>query len=350
MNSRERILTAAKGGKADFLPVAPYMGNHGIHAAGMRIDKCYRDGKKLAEAQFKAWEIYQQDAVVVQSDNYYMAEAFGCKIAHHEDSTPTLEQPALATLSEAVKLKKPDPLKDGRMNVYLEGIETLRSLVGDEVAIRGCGTGPFVMAGHLLGTEKFIMELANAHYGISKDVEALHAILDITCETLIDFVTQQIRLGATVVQLADSLASIDMISPEMYEVYALPYEIKFYKAIKPLCEKHGCVSLLHICGDNTKVFHLFAETGADIIAIDHKSDLSDAKRIIGSRACLIGNIDPANTLLFGDTSEVEKAARLCIDKAADGGGFILGTGCEVAVHTPIDNIKAMIRLAREYIY
>jgi len=350
MTSRERILATARGGSADTLPVAPYMGNHGIQAAGMKIDECYTDARKLAAAQRRAWEIYRQDAVVVQSDNYYMAEAFGCKVAHHENSTPTLEKPAISSLSEVHKLRKPDALRDGRMPVYLEAIEILAQELGEEVAIRGCGTGPFVMAGHLLGTENFILELANAHYGISGDIQGLHALLDIACATLIDFVSHQVRLGATIVQLADSLASLDMISPEMYEAYALPYEKKFFEAIKPLCRAHACASLLHICGDNTKVFDLFAETGADIIAIDHKADLGEAKRIIGSRACLIGNVDPAATLLLGSTEDVEAAVRSCIGKAAAGGGYILGTGCEVAVETPGDNIKTMVRLAREHAY
>ncbi len=350
MTSRERIVHAARREPTDILPVAPYMGNFGTAAAGYHLKDCYTNGKKLAEAQTIAWELFGQDVLVVQSDNYYMAEAFGCTIAYHEDSTPTLENPVIETLADVTRLAPADPLKDGRMHVYLEAIAILKKRFKHEVAIRGCGTGPFVMAGHLMGTERFMFELAQAHYGMGGDEKAILAIMEIACETLISFAARQLELGATIVQCADSTASLDMISPEMYEKYVFPFEKRFFAAIKPLCVKYDAVSLLHICGNNAKVFHLYAQTGADIVAVDHKADLSFAKGVMGDRVCVIGNLDPTSVLLQGSQAEVEKAVRSCIEKAAPGGGYIIGSGCEVAVKTPHENIKTVIRIAREYSY
>ena len=88
MTSRERVLAAAIGKEPDILPVAPYMGNHGARVAGEKLRNYYTNPRKLAEAQLKAWEIYGQDVIVAQSDNYYMAEAFGCRVKYHENSTP----------------------------------------------------------------------------------------------------------------------------------------------------------------------------------------------------------------------------------------------------------------------
>jgi uroporphyrinogen decarboxylase len=127
-----------------------------------------------------------------------------------------------------------------------------------------------------------------------------------------------------------------------------PYEKRFFEEVNPLCRQHGALSLLHICGNNTKVFGRFAELGADIVAIDHKADLATAKRVIGGQACLIGNLDPSSVLLLGDVQEVERQSEACIAKAAEGGGFILGSGCEVAIDTPPDNVRAMIRTARAH--
>jgi len=350
MNSKERILAAATGKIPDVLPVAPYMANHCTVLVGETLKNAYTSGKRLADAQIKAWEIYGQDVVVAQSDNYYMAEAFGCRIIHHDREAPTLEKPVIKEMKDVAKLKKPDPLKDGRMQVYLEAIKRMYVKLGNEVAIRGCGTGPFVMAGHLMGNEALLLEMGNIFYGLSPYENAMLDLLEIACETLIDFVRYQIVAGATIVQCADSTASMDMISPQMYEKYILPCEQKFFMEIDPLCKKYGAVKLLHICGDNTKAFHLYPETGADIVAVDHKADLAVAKRVMGERVCLIGNLDPSGHLLLGSAQKVETAVRSCIEKAASGGRYILGSGCEVPVNTPPENIKTMIRLAREYIY
>lgn len=324
------------------------MGNHAARLAGVPLGEYYNKPSRLAHAQKRAWELYGQDVLVVQSDNYYMAEAFGCVTDHHADGLPTMKKTVIGEMRDIARLKRPDPRTDGRMPVFLEAMELLRQSVGSEVALRGCGTGPFVMAGHLMGPEKLMIELAKIEYGLGGDEQALEALFEITLQTLIDFVSLQLEAGADIVQCADSLASIDVVSPDMYDKYVWPFEKRFFDEVNPLCREHGALSLLHICGNNTKVFGRFAELGADIVAIDHKADLATAKQVIGGSACLIGNIDPSSVLLLGDVHEVERQCELCIAKGNEQGGFILGSGCEVAMDTPLENIRAMIRVARAH--
>ena len=116
----------------------------------------------MAEAQYRAWEIYGQDAVVAQSDNYYIAEGFGVKVEHYEDATPTFKAPAIEALAEVGRVRLPDPTRDGRMPVYLEAIQRLSEMTRGQVAVRAPGTGPFSLASHILGTERFLVELALA--------------------------------------------------------------------------------------------------------------------------------------------------------------------------------------------
>ena len=94
MTSLERLRCAARLQRPDVVPVAPYLGNHGARVAGVPLGQYCRSGKLMAEAQYAAWEIYRQDAVVPQSDNYYIAEGFGVEVEHYPDSTPTLRKPA----------------------------------------------------------------------------------------------------------------------------------------------------------------------------------------------------------------------------------------------------------------
>ena len=126
----------------------------------------------------------------------------------------------------------------------------------------------------------------------------------------------------------------------MYRIWVLPRHQQVFQAWK----EAGALTLLHICGNTTRILDALAQTGADIIAIDHAVDLRLAKQRIGNKVCLIGNIDPVSTMLQGSVSEVEAAARSCLDAAARGGGYILGTGCEVPQDTPLENLQALIRI------
>jgi uroporphyrinogen decarboxylase len=345
MTSLERILLAASLGKPDCIPVAPYLGNHGAHVAGVTIDQYCRCGEVMAQAQYRAWEIYGQDAVVAQSDNYYIAEGFGSQVEHHHDSTPTLKTPAVGELADIDRLSVPNPLTDGRMPVYLDAIGRLARRLGGRVAVRAPGTGPFSLASHLMGTQRFLMEVALADADGGDAEKRLRKLMTLTTEALVAFAKASLQAGANIVQAGDSLASIDMISPDMYRRWAWPYERQFFSELTPLAAKCGAATLLHICGNMTPVLDEMADTGANILELDSKVDLRVAKERVGHRVCLMGNLNPVTVLWRGSVADVERAAGDAI-AAAGAGGFILGSGCEVPIATPRENVLAMVRAAR----
>jgi uroporphyrinogen decarboxylase len=343
MTSLERIQHAARGGLVDRVPVAPYMGNHGARVADAPIGEYCRSGRIMAEAQYRAWQIYGQDAVVAQSDNYYIAEGFGVQVQHYHDATPTLVHPAVDSVAAIRKLRVPDPHRDGRMPVYLEAIRLLSKMTDGKVAVRAPGTGPFSLASHIMGTEQFLVELAMADRQPGGEAEkALKRLMELSTDALIAFSRACLECGAHLVQAGDSLASPDMISPATYRKWAWPAERRFFDALNPLAAQHGAVTLLHICGNTTPVLESMADTGAHILELDHKVDLKTAKARVGHRVCLMGNLDPVELLWRGTPEAVNHAARKAIEDAGDGGGFILGSGCEVPPGAAIENLKAMM--------
>lgn len=172
--------------------------------------------------------------------------------------------------------------------------------------------------------------------------------MDYTSDALILFLTEAIKAGADLVICGDSSASPDLISPAMYEKYVWAFEKKVFSAIQPLCREHNAYSILHICGNTTGILDRMAETGADILEIDHKVDLGEAADIVGDRACLMGNLDPTTVLLQGSPELVMQKSKECIEKTRGKSRFILGSGCEVPVKTPVENIKAMTQAAQEF--
>lgn len=351
MNSYERFRAALERRDPDCVPVAPYMGNFGAHIAGIPIDRYCQDGTLMARGQLQACDMLDQDVVVAQSDNYYISEAFGMTVRHHPDSTPTFATPAIEDLADYRTLSVPDPLSQGRMPVILEAVELLAREVKGTKVIRVPGSGPFTLASHIMGTEPFLIELATIDAEEDQEREAMmRALLDLCTDALTAFQRACIDAGADIIQVGDSLASLDMISPAMFRTWAWPYQKRAFDFVREYGRDRGCISILHVCGDNTIVLEDMADTGADIVEIDHKVDIGHAKRTIGDRVMLMGNLDPSSVLLQGDTRRVADASRRAIADAAAGGGFALGSGCEVSPISPIENIRTMIRIARETPY
>ncbi len=315
----------------------------GATVIGAPIGTYCSDPEVMARGQLALYEELGQDIIFVGCDNYYIAEGFGCVTELPADETPHLVKPPLERIGDVGDLEVPDPLTDGRMPVMLEATRLVRQAVGDDVAIRTPGTGPFALASYFIGTQEFLIEIGMAKAGMPEsEPEAIHRALDLAADALIAFGKASVDAGSDLLHCGDSLASCDVISPADYEEWAFPYQRKVLQAWKD----YGARTLLHICGDSSKVLDLYAQTGADIIEVDHKVDLALARSIVGDRACVIGNVDPVTVLLQGTPERVRAASEECLD-AGRGGGYVLGSGCVVPRITPLENVRAMVDAARD---
>ena len=84
-------------------------------------------------------------------------------------------------------------------------------------------------------------------------------------------------------------------------------------------------------------------------SIDDCESLVEAKEAIGDRVVLVGNVPPVNVMLLGSIDDVIESVRQCILAGADSPcGYMLNTGCQVPMGTPLENIHAFMYAARKY--
>jgi uroporphyrinogen decarboxylase len=348
LSSRERVLRAVRRQPVDCVPAMPYMYDLAAVVAGVSLLDYYTDPEAMVRAQLALHEQVGQDVIAIGSDNYYIAEGFGCRTTRSADELPALVQPAVDSLAAVFEVEAPDPHTQGRMPVMLEALRLARRAVGDQVALRSPGTGPFALASYLVGTQQWLLEVAQVEHDLpGAHPDALYHGLELATEALIRFGRACHDAGADILHCGDSLASCNVISPRTYRRFAFPYQQKVFQAWR----EYGITcSLLHICGDSTPVLDLYADTGADLVEIDHAVDLGEAKRRIGHRVALAGNVHTVTELLQGTPAEVRDSAQRCIDQAGPGGGFLLGSGCIVPRATPLANVQEMVRVAHSQPY
>jgi len=152
------------------------------------------------------------------------------------------------------------------------------------------------------------------------------------------------QTGCDMVSNGDSPAGPDLISPAMYERFALPYE----KRVADEAHRLGLPHALHICGNTTRILGAMVRTGTDCLELDYKTDTSAAHAVLKGKVTLIGNIDPSGVLRWGTVQKVEEETRAVCRTFADTPRFILNAGCAIPQGTPGENIRAMVRVAREF--
>ena len=348
------MLAAIAGEEYDKVPVGPFVGHRAAEETGISIRDYYTNGNSIAEAQQALRCKIGYDIMVSAADTYYISEAYGMETTHHEHALPTVKRPLFKRLKDSRRLTVPNPESDGRMPVYLAAVERMRSLAGENAAVRGTGTGPFSLSAYLFGEAEFLTQLIDIDQGncSSEDESSYHNLMEVTSDTTIAFLKAQIHRGVDIIYMGDSFASSDMISPDFYRRYVFQYHRKVISEITPLCQDYGAYTLLHICGDNRAIFPDFAATGVNMIEIDQKVPLSEARAIVGNNICLIGNLDPASDLLYGTQEHVYDTAMNAMNDMRNEksmcGRYILGSGCFVSQGTPDANLAAMVEAAKDF--
>src|SRR6185436_19705526 len=112
-----------------------------------------------------------------------------------------------------------------------------------------------------------------------------HALLDKIADTIVLYLNAQIEAGAQVIQLFDSWAG--ELSPDDYVEFALPYEQKILRSVN----RQAAPAIIYINGSGT-FLEKMATCGADVLSIDWRVSLEDARARVGPQLTLQGNLDP----------------------------------------------------------
>jgi MtaA/CmuA family methyltransferase len=339
MNSLGRVRAVITGRTPDRVPVCLHNFMMATREAGIAMETYRVDPEAIAQAHLRAWEKYGHDCLFIDTDTTMLAEAMGAKSECAPDEPGRIVAPAIHNLAEVDRLEVINPETDGRIPAILEGVRLLAKQVGNEVAIRGnADQMAFDLACMVRGIQDFLMDLAT-----EPDNPAIQQLLEVCYQSHLAVHRALVKAGAHFTSLGDSLAGPDVVSPRMFDQFARPYEQRLVRDLTA----DEIFTVIHICGDTTKILDSLAQYDFCGFELDYKTDLLAAKSTAGSGHVLFGNVDPSGVLAGGTSEEVRKKTRELISVWKPGGRFVLNAGCAIPPSTPSENVRAFIETARE---
>lgn len=328
-----RVLSALLGGRIDKVPVTSIAGCGGTVTVDMQKNTgiyfpgAHKNPEKMAELSISCHNLTGIENARVPFDFVVEPEALGCEIRWWDkpELVPSVRKHPYKTPQD---LRMPEKLLEaGRIPVVLEAITTIREKMGDFLPIASLALGPFSLAGELAGVEDFLRWTL-------KKPEHVKEFVDFATEVVIEYAKAQYRAGSNIVEIADAMASLDMISPSIFRQFAKP-------ALTKIARDIGGIRILHICGRTEPILLDIIETGFDGISVD--VDVARVKPLAKSTK-ILGNVSSKKTLIFGSPDDVKAEAK----KALEAGVDLLEPECGFSLITPIKNIKAMIEARNEF--
>ena len=338
MNGYQRITAALEGKMPDKRPVMLHQHVLAAKQSGISMKQYREDPLLAARCLIESVERYGLDAVLFDVDTALLASAIGVPTDYPVDTPARTHEPLLVNLADICYLEDVDISRSIRIQHALETVKILKNYFKNEIYVRGnCDQCPFSLATMVRTPVNFMMDLMLDE---ENAIKLLKYCTNIT--------RQMIRLmastGADMVSNGDSPAGPDMISPDMYRKFALPYEREIVN------EAHTCKKpyILHICGNADLILEDMACLGLDGVELDYKTSIVKIHDIMSDKCTLFGTIDPVGVIMFGSLSDVEHKTLELLKLYQGCPRLVVNAGCGIPSEAPHENVKRLVDTVHEW--
>lgn len=169
--------------------------------------------------------------------------------------------------------------------------------------------------------------------------DKVQRVMDVIMPHVVDPACKQARAsGLPAVWIGGWRGASNMISPALWERFVWPY---LERAVHEVIAS-GLIPILHLDSDWTRDLPYFRSlpAGKCVLATDGQTDLFKAKKILGDRMCLMGDV-PAAMLAFGKPDEIREYCRKLI-RSLGPEGYILHSGCDIPMDAQLANVQTMV--------
>lgn len=292
------------------------------------LDLC-KTPELCAEAAVTAQEKLNVDAAILFSDILLIVESFGLGLTYEKGDGPKILRPIRRT-SDVSALKRFEPADS--LSFVMKAVRLTRRSLKPGVPLIGFAGAPFTLASYMIeggGTRDF----SRTRAFMKKEPAAWKELMERITRATAAYLKAQADAGADALQLFDSWAGV-LTKPE-YESFVLPHSRALFDAV------NGRVPTVHFGTGTGKFLKSFASAGSNVVGVDHRTDLKAARKLLGSRQAVQGNLDP-RILAEKKPKDIEKAVKKILEAAGGKPGFIFNLGHGVLQTTPVENAIALV--------
>lgn len=273
------------------------------------------------------------DAAILFSDILTIPDAMGLGLYFAQGEGPMFERP-LREEKEIRALKIPDPNKE--LRYVMDAVSEIRKALDNRVPLIGFSGSPFTLACYMVegrgGTE--FREIKTMLY---QRPELLHHILDVNAKAVTAYLNAQIESGAQIVMIFDTWGGA--LSHAAYQEFSLRYMQQIIAGLK---REHDGMRIPRIVFTKGGGLWLeaIADIGCDAVGLDWTIDIGEARRRVGDKVALQGNLDPS--VLFASPEVIAAEVEKILLSYGAGSGHVFNLGHGISQFTPPDNAAALV--------
>ena len=338
MNSR--FLDACRRRPTDVRPVwfmrqaGRYMKQYrDIRARHSILEICKRPDLAAA-VTLQPVEVLDVDAAIIFADLLLPVEPMGLKLEFLQGEGPHIDNP-IRTSSDVDSLSISNTDDLGYVG---EAIQQVVKALAGRVPVIGFVGAPFTLASYMIegGPSKTFLKTKQMMYC---DETLWRRLMGKLVDVLGSFALMQVSSGARVIQVFDSW--VGALGPDDYVRFVAPYSRALIERIRSTG-----APVIHFGTGAAGFFRELHAAGGDVMGVDWRINIDQAWMDISYRSAVQGNMDPA--ALFAPLPELKMRVHELLKRTGTRPGHIFNLGHGILPETPVENVKAVVQMVRDF--
>ncbi len=282
---------------------------------------------------------FDLDAAILFSDILTIPDAMGLGLSLNEGVGPVFANP----IRSASQVNKLAPLDvENELTYVFDAVRLIRQELDNTVPLIGFTGSPWTLMTYMVegGSSK---DFRYAKGMIFCEPKAAQQLLSTVTEAVIDYLKAQVAAGAQALMVFDTWGGL--LSTQGYQQFSLQYMQRIVAALKSDPSTQDVPVVLFTKGGG-QWLEAIASTGCDALGLDWTTSLRSARKQLGDKVALQGNMDP--TVLYATPDTVRQEVRKVLDDFGNGDGHVFNLGHGIHPGINPENVQAMVDEVHAY--
>jgi uroporphyrinogen decarboxylase len=278
------------------------------------------------------------DAAIIFSDILTVPAAMGMELVFTEGEGPRFPQP-VRSAADTDRLARPDP--EVELRYVMDAIRLVRRELNGTVPLIGFAGSPWTLATYMIEGG------SSSHYRFSKGMmfaepALMHRLLTMLAENLCSYLNAQIRAGAQVLMIFDTWGGL--LSARDYQDFSLRYMARVVAGLERESDGHRVPVVLFTKGGGAWLEDI-ADSGCDAVGIDWTVDIGDARRRVGDKVAIQGNLDPC--ALYAPPGRIREEVASVLAGYGEGPGHVFNLGHGIQPFADPEHLRVLVDAVHE---
>jgi uroporphyrinogen decarboxylase len=223
----------------------------------------------------------------------------------------------------------------------MDAVRLIRKELGGSVPLIGFAGSPWTIATYMVEGQSS-KEFSLAKGMLYEDPLTMHKLLDLLTRSITEYLNAQIAAGVQVVMVFDSWGGA--LSQACYAEFSLDYMKQIIAGLNCDADGNRVPSILFTKGGGLWLDDI-ANAGSDAIGLDWTMDIGDARKQVGDRLAIQGNLDTA--VLYSNPDAIRQEVGRVLASYGQGNGHVFNLGHGIHPGINPDNVAALVDAVHE---